>query len=241
VARRKQRELWASPPPLPPAGSFYYQHLFCRTHFILPWTPEGPPSMSSTSVVAGAGPTASTPQGARHQRLQLRWWPLSNLPTAPPRGPTINVSNSAGGRCQTCRQHPLGGPPSTSPILVVAAAGPAASTPQGAHHRRFAKPGTCRQNFSSDIYQGGHCGKHYHYKQATWRKNGGRSFGENFLGPYSAKNPGIIIPLQKLSPNQRTGVRHYQIIRIIERGGKATARWKVYASTGSLLNRSATA
>jgi hypothetical protein len=64
--------------------------------------------MSLTLVAATAGPTASTPQGARHQRLQLWWWPLPDLPPAPPGGPAIDVSNSGGGRCRTCRQHPQG-------------------------------------------------------------------------------------------------------------------------------------
>jgi hypothetical protein len=115
----------------PPRGSLYFKDLFaeltsCRQH----------------------------PLGARHRRLQLRWWPPPDLSPAPPRGPAINVSNSGGGRCWTYRQHPPGGPPSTSPALVVAATGPADSTPQGARHRRFAKLGTCRQNFPSDTYQG---------------------------------------------------------------------------------------
>jgi hypothetical protein len=43
--------------------------------------------------VAAAGPAASTPQGARHQRLQLRWWPLPDIPTAPPWGPAIDFFN----------------------------------------------------------------------------------------------------------------------------------------------------
>jgi hypothetical protein len=68
--------------------------------------------------------------GARHRRLQLRWWPLPDLPPAPPRGPlsmsstlvvaaarpsastpqgpTVDVFNFGGGRCRTCRQHPKG-------------------------------------------------------------------------------------------------------------------------------------
>jgi hypothetical protein len=74
----------------------------------------GPSSTSSTSVVAAVGPTASTPRGAHHQRLQLRWWTLPDLPPAP-----------------------TGGSPSTSSASVVAAAGPAASTPQGVLYRRL--------------------------------------------------------------------------------------------------------
>jgi hypothetical protein len=45
------------------------------------------------------------------------------------RGPAIDVSNSGGGRCRTCRQHPPGCPLSTSPTPVLAAVGPADSTP----------------------------------------------------------------------------------------------------------------
>jgi hypothetical protein len=120
----------------------------CRQH-----PPGGPPSTSSTLVVDAPGPTDSTPHEARHQRLQLRWWPLLEIPPAPPRGPAIyvfnfgdghcrtwrwhpqgaaiDISNIGGGRCQICQQHPPGGPPSTSPTPVVAAAGPTASTPKG--------------------------------------------------------------------------------------------------------------
>jgi hypothetical protein len=52
--------------------------------------------MSSTVVVAAVGPPDSTPLGAYHRRLQLRWWPLPDLPTAPPRGPAIDVFNFDG-------------------------------------------------------------------------------------------------------------------------------------------------
>jgi hypothetical protein len=159
----------------------------CRTCRQQP--PGGPLSASPTPVVAAARPTAGKPQGVCHRRLQLRWWPLPDLPSATPMGPANDVSNSSGGHCQTCRQHP-----------------------QGGRRRRFATLGTYPQNFSGDTYLGGHHGKHYRYKQATWQKNGGKSFSENFLGPCGAKNPGIIIPLQRLSPNQQTAVRHYQLL-----------------------------
>jgi hypothetical protein len=115
-------------------------------------TPRGPPSTSPTSVVAAARHVSSTPQGAHHRRLQLWWWPLLDLPAAPPRGSAIDafnfgggryrtchqpidVSNFGGGRCRTYRQHPPGAPPSTSPTSVVAPAGPAGSTPQGARRQ----------------------------------------------------------------------------------------------------------
>jgi hypothetical protein len=85
--------------------------------------------MSLTPVVATAGRAASTPQGARHRRLRLQWWPLPDMPPATPRGPTIDISDSGGGHYRTCRQRPPGGPLSMSPTMVVATAGHAASTP----------------------------------------------------------------------------------------------------------------
>jgi hypothetical protein len=117
----------------------------------------GPPSMSSsTSVVATPGHAGSTLQRARHRRLQLWWWPLSNPPAAPRKGPAIDVFfNFVGGRCQTRQQHPQGahhrrllqlrwwsqsdppaapprGPPSmSSSSSVVAAVGPVVNFPMG--------------------------------------------------------------------------------------------------------------
>jgi hypothetical protein len=55
--------------------------------------------MSSTSVVTVAGNPESNPQGARHQCLQHRWWPLLEISTATPRGATIDIFNIGGGRC----------------------------------------------------------------------------------------------------------------------------------------------
>jgi hypothetical protein len=65
----------------------------------------------STTVVAAAGLTGSTPMG-----------------------PAIYVSiDNGGGRCQTYRQHPLGALPSTSPsTTVVATARLTYSTTRGA-------------------------------------------------------------------------------------------------------------
>jgi hypothetical protein len=114
----------------------------CQTYRQQP--PRGPPSTSPTSVVAAARPTTSTPQGAYHRHLQLWWLSLPDLPPAPPKGPTINVSNFGGGRCQTCRQHPPGGLPSMSLTPVLAATGPTTSTIKG--------PANDISNFS-----GGHC------------------------------------------------------------------------------------
>jgi hypothetical protein len=147
----------------PPSGVTLLQRSFCRTHFMPPAPPRGPPSTSPASVVAATGPVASTPQGACHQRLQLRWWPLLDLPPAPP-----------GARHRHLQLW-------WWPLLDLPTA-----PPKGARHRRFAKLGTCRQNFPRDTYQGGHRGKHCHYKQATWRKNGGKSLAK--------KNQILVVP-----------------------------------------------
>jgi hypothetical protein len=125
-------------PPASPQGASINFFSFGGGHYRTchQHPPRGPPSTSSTSVVATVGPTASTPRGlaidvfsfgggcyrtcrqhplgARHQHFQLRWWLLLDLPPTP------------------CR-----GPPSMSSASVVAAVGPAASTPLGAHHRRL--------------------------------------------------------------------------------------------------------
>jgi hypothetical protein len=94
-------------------------------------SPRGPSLMSSTSVVANAGPAASTSQGPAHRRLQLRWWPLPDLLTAPPRGALSTSPTSVVTTVEPTGSTPQGGPPSTSLSSVVATAGPAGSTPQG--------------------------------------------------------------------------------------------------------------
>jgi hypothetical protein len=73
----------------------------------IPTTPPGgSPSTSSTSVVAAAENTDSTPSGVLHRRLQLWWWSLPKIPTAPPRRPVIDVFFIFdGGCCQTFGQH----------------------------------------------------------------------------------------------------------------------------------------
>jgi hypothetical protein len=93
-----------------------------------------------------------------------------------------------------------------APTLVVAAAENPDSIPQGAHRRCFAKLSTCRQNFSGNTYQGATTVNIITISKATWRKSEGKSFGKKSSGPCGAKNPGIIIPLQKLSTNQQTAV-----------------------------------
>jgi hypothetical protein len=117
--------------------------------------------MSPTLVLAATGPAASIPKGPainifsfgggryrsyrQHARgpainvsnFKLRWWPLPDMPVAPSRGPAIDISSFGGGHDWPCQQHPKRGPPSTSSASVVAAIGPAASTPQGALHRHL--------------------------------------------------------------------------------------------------------
>jgi hypothetical protein len=110
-----------------------------------------------TAPPRGAAMDISNFSGGRchHRRLQLRWWPLPKIPTAPPggppstsptsvvvgtrdtgstpMGPAIDVSNFGDGRCWKYRQHPPRGPPSTSSTLVVVvAARHAATTARGA-------------------------------------------------------------------------------------------------------------
>jgi hypothetical protein len=169
--------------------------------------PRGPPLTSLTSVVAAVGNPDSNPQGARHRRLQYRWWPLPDLPPAPPRGPPSTSSTSVVADAENPTA-PLGGPPSTSSTSVVAATENPDSTPQGARCRRLPKLGTCHHNFSGDTYQGAAAVNITTTSMATSRKSEGWSFDEIFLGPCGAKNPRIIVLLQKLSPNQKTEVRH---------------------------------
>jgi hypothetical protein len=87
--------------------------------------------------------------GARHRRLQLQWWPLSDLPPAHPRWSAIIVFNFGGGRCRICRQDPPQGPTSTSSTSVVVADGHTARPPHGARVNVFSFGGghcrTCRQ------------------------------------------------------------------------------------------------
>jgi hypothetical protein len=66
--------------------------------------------MSPTSVVAAVEPTASSPQRARHRCLQLRWYPLPDLPPAPPGGAAIDVFNFGGGRLGSAVSTPRGPP-----------------------------------------------------------------------------------------------------------------------------------
>jgi hypothetical protein len=58
-------------------------------------------------------------------------------------------------------------------------------------------------------------------------------------GPCGAKNPGVVIPLQKSKSTD--SMTTLSIIGITERGRKATAGQKVYVSSGSRSNRFATA
>jgi hypothetical protein len=92
----------------------------------------GLPSTSSTSVVATAGPAASTPRGSAIDVFNFDGGRYRTLPPTHPRGLVIDVFNFGGGRYRICCQHPPEGPSSTCSTSMVAAIGPAASTPPGA-------------------------------------------------------------------------------------------------------------
>jgi hypothetical protein len=77
------------------------------------------------------------PPGARRRCLQLRWWPMSDLPSALPRGPAIDVFNFGGGRYRICRQHPQVAHHRRYLALMVGAHGPLAPAPPGGSPRRF--------------------------------------------------------------------------------------------------------
>jgi hypothetical protein len=119
--------------------------------------------MSSTLVVVVAGLLTAPPQGARYRRLQLRWRPMS-----------------------VYRQHPPGGPPSTSSTSVVAAVGLPTASPRGPAINVFNFGGACCRSTNStprgpanDVFisSGGCCwpsastpqGAHHRHLQLQWR------------------------------------------------------------------------
>jgi hypothetical protein len=161
----------------------------------------GPPWMSSsTSVVATAEPPCRTSQGSainvfinygggrcrtsrRHPQggcyrrlLQLLWWPLPDLPAAPPRGPAIDILlNYSGGHCQTSRQHPPRGLPSMFCLTtVVAIAGSPSSAPRGPAIDLLLNL-VAVASILLAIPSRGHFGKHYYYEQ-------GKSLRKNIFG-----------------------------------------------------------
>jgi hypothetical protein len=120
----------------------------CCTSGVTALTPPGAPS-SMFYIDGGRSRTFSS--GTSWIPNGDRWWPLPEIPAAPPRGPAIDVFNFSGGRCRpatpTGAHHrrlqlrwwplsdmsaaPPGVPPSMSPTLVVATAGHVDSTPRG--------------------------------------------------------------------------------------------------------------
>jgi hypothetical protein len=108
-------------------------------------TPRGLPlTSSSTSVVAATGPVDNTPHGAHHRRLpRIWWWPLLDPPVAPPGGPPLMTSSTS----VVVAVRLTGSTPRGAAIDVFlnigsATAGPAGCTPQGARHRRLTKGGS---------------------------------------------------------------------------------------------------
>jgi hypothetical protein len=144
-------EIPAAPPTRPAIDVSNFSGGRCRRYRQHP--PLGPPSTSSTSMVAAARPAASTPRGsainvcnidggrcrnsqqhptgARHQRLQLWWWPLPEISTAPPGGPPSTSSTSVVVTVGPPDSTPPAGSPSTSPTSMVAVAEPPDNTPRG--------------------------------------------------------------------------------------------------------------
>jgi hypothetical protein len=119
----------------------------------LPPAPTGDPLlMSPALVVAAARNPDGTPQGACHRRLQLRWWPLLDLPPAP-RGAChqrlqLNLDNNPQGSCHRRLQLQWWSLPDLPPASP---RGPTIDVfnigggrcricrqhPHGAHHRRL--------------------------------------------------------------------------------------------------------
>jgi hypothetical protein len=116
--------------PTPPGGHFTTNIFFLQNSLPMAMDARGPAIDVSDFGGGRCRTYLQHPQGAHHRCFQLQWWPLPDLPVAPPkgppstpptpvvaaakpagstpRGPAIDVSNSGGGRCQTCRQHPQG-------------------------------------------------------------------------------------------------------------------------------------
>jgi hypothetical protein len=111
---------------------------------LLTTPPRGPPTMSSsTLVVVAIGPTGSTPKGPTIDVFQLQWWSMLDPSVAPSKGPAIDFLNFDDGRCWTHWLHRPKGLPSTSSLVtVVATAGTAGHTIQGAYHRHLPMSGT---------------------------------------------------------------------------------------------------
>jgi hypothetical protein len=104
------------------------------------WEPVvAPSSMSSTLVVAAAGPCHQHPTdgGPAIDVFNFSGGRCRTLPPAPPRGPTIDVFNFSGGHCRTCRQHPQRVRHRRLQLRCWPLPDLTASTPQGPRHRRL--------------------------------------------------------------------------------------------------------
>jgi hypothetical protein len=94
-----------------------------------------------------------------------------------------------------------------SPALMVATTGPAASTTQGGRRVNICPNLVpAARIFLATPTRGAATVNITTTSKATSRKSEEWSFGKKNSGPGGAKNPGIILPLQKLSPNQQTAV-----------------------------------
>jgi hypothetical protein len=154
--------------PAPIGVTCYYQHLFCRIHYISPW--RSGPAIDLFDFGGGHRRTTnSTPRGFTIDIFNFvddRCWkyqqhppvgPPSTLssssvvgaaiqPTAPHRRSTIDVLNFGGGRCWKYRRHPPGGPPSTSSSSSVVGAAGLPTAPPGARRFFHFGGGCCRKS-----------------------------------------------------------------------------------------------
>jgi hypothetical protein len=87
---------------------------------------------------------------------------------------------------------------------------------------------------------GGHHGKHYHYKQDNLAEKWRQEFRQKFFGSLRCQEPRNHNTTTEVKYKSTNSGMTLLIIRITERRGKATAGQKVYVSSGSCLNRSAT-
>jgi hypothetical protein len=162
-------------------------------------------------MVAAVGPAASTPRGPA---IDVSNFSGGRCRTCRqhPQGPAIDVSNFGGGRCRTCRQQPSEGLPSTSPTPVVAAVGSSDSTPRWPVIDVSLNLVPAARIFLATPTRGATSVNITTTSKQLGGKMEVRVLAKKNSGPYGAKDPGVIIPLQKSSPNQQTALRHYQLL-----------------------------
>jgi hypothetical protein len=102
---------------------------------ILTTPPRGPAISVFNIGGGGCQKSRQHPQGARHQHLQLQWWPVPEILTAPRGGSPSTSPTSVVAATGNPDSTTQGGQPLTSSTSVVAAAGNPDSTSQRPRHR----------------------------------------------------------------------------------------------------------